>query len=232
MRTAKTLAAAALTLVLAAACGSSGIGDIFGGGGGGTSNQSYDISGTVDSVDLNGRSIYLTNVSGYNNNLMGTGGNTARVYYDDQTTVSYQGKNYRPQDLERGDQVRIRAGQTGNQLLAESMDVTYNAHGGMTSSGGGSNTSTATIRGNVRSIDTVNRTIIIDSASWISGFQGSNSGSTFTVRYDTSTRVDYQGQLHPVTNLERGDVIEVQVTGSGSNTWAQRIFLVRDVNSL
>jgi hypothetical protein len=228
MRIAKTIAAAAFTLLLAAACGSSGIGDIFGGGT--SNNQSYDITGTVDSVDLNSRSIYLTNVSGYNTNLMGTGGgNTARVYYDDQTTVTYQSKNYRPQDLERGDQVRIRAGQSGNQLLAESMDVTYNARGGMTSSSG-SSTSTSTIRGTVRSIDSVNRTIILDSATWISGFQGSNSGSTFTVRYDTSTRVDYQGQLHPVTNLERGDVIEVQVTGSGSNTWAQRIFLVRDVN--
>lgn len=318
MRTAKTIAAAALTLVLVAACGSSGIGDIFGGG---TSNQSYDISGTVDSVDLNSRSIYLSNVSGYNTNLMGTGGNTARVYYDDQTTVTYQGKTYRPQDLERGDQVRIRADQSGNQLLAESMDVTYNARGGMTSSsgsstipsgstihgivrsidtynrtftvdrgfgsnlvisynantpvyfnnrtysvtnlevgdeidirtsdfGGGrlgaqditvtrnasgsssssSSTSTSTIRGTVRSIDTVNRTIILDSSTWISGFKSSTIGSTMTVRYDTSTRVDYQGQLHPITNLERGDVIEVQVTGSGSNTWAQRIFLVRDVN--
>src|SRR5688572_21674748 len=111
MRTAKTLAVAALTLLLAAACGSTGIGDILGGG---TGNQSsYDISGTVDAVDLNTRSIYLTNVSGYNKNLMGTGGNTVRVYYDDQTTVSYQGKNYRPQDLERGDQVRIRAGESG-----------------------------------------------------------------------------------------------------------------------
>src|SRR5256885_14084649 len=87
MRTAKTLAAAALVLVFAAACGSSGIGDILGGG---TSNQNYDIRGTVDSVDLNGRSIYLTNASGYTSNLntgTGTSGNTVRVYYDDRTTV-------------------------------------------------------------------------------------------------------------------------------------------------
>ncbi|MEK6371129.1 MAG: hypothetical protein AABO58_00355 [Acidobacteriota bacterium] len=319
MRIAKTIAAAALTLVLAAACGSTGIGDILGGGGT-TSNQNYDISGTVDSVDLNSRSIYLTNVSGYTANLMGTGGNTARVYYDDQTTVTYQGKTYRPQDLERGDQVRIRAGESGNQLIAESMDVTYNARGGMTSSSGstipsgssihgtvrsidtynrtitvdrgfgsnvvitynantpvyfnnktysvtnlevgdeidirtsdlGSNrigaqditvtrnasgntsspsSSTSTIRGTVRSIDTYNRTISLDSASWISGFKSSTSGNTMTVQYDTNTRVDYQGQLHPITNLERGDVVDVQVTGTGSSPFAQRIILVRDVNN-
>jgi hypothetical protein len=314
MRTAKTLAVAALTLVLAAACGSTGIGDILGGGSG---SQNYDISGTVDTVDLNSRSIYLTNVSGYSNNLMGTGGNTVRVYYDDQTTVTYQGRNYRPQDLERGDQVRIRAGENGSQLIAESMDVTYNARGGMASgstipsgstvhgivrsidtynrtftidrgfgsnvvvsynantpvyfnnktysvsnlevgdeidiratdlgsgrigaqditvtrsasSTSGSTTSASTIRGTVRSVDTVNRTITLESATWMSGFQSSTSGSIMTVRFDNATRVDYQGQLHPVTNLERGDVIDVQVSGSGSSMFAQRIFLVRDVNN-
>jgi hypothetical protein len=310
--------------VLAAACGSAGIGDILGGGSGQT--QAYDIRGTVDSVDLNGRSIYLTNVSGYNTNLMGTGGNggnTARVYFDDQTTVTYQGRNYRPQDLERGDEVSIRAGQNGNQLIAESMDVTYNARGSMTSSSGGSSStvpygstvhgvvrsidtynrtlsvdrgfgsnmvisyntntpvyfnnktyavssleagdeidirtsdfgggrlgaqditvtrnisgstsssssSTSTIRGTVRSIDTYNSTITLDSATWISGFKSSSSGNTMTVRYDTNTRVDYQGQLHPITNLERGDVVDVQVTGTGSNPFVQRIILVRDVNN-
>jgi hypothetical protein len=52
-----------------------------------------------------------------------------------------------------------------------------------------------------------------------------------TVRYDTNTRVDYQGQLHPITNLERGDVVDVQVTGTGSNPFVQRIILVRDVNN-
>jgi Domain of unknown function (DUF5666) len=319
MRTAKTLAAAALALVLAAACGSTGIGDILGGGTG--TNQSYDIRGTVDSIDLNSRSLYLTNVSGYSNNLNtgGTSGNTVRVYFDNDTTVTYQGRTYRPQDLERGDEVMIRANSSGGTLVADSMTVTYNAQGAMTSGSGstipsgsvihgtvrsidtynrtltidrgfGSNvvisysantpvyfnnrtyavsslevgdeidirTSNAsgsnigaseitvtrsisgtsgstssgvsTIRGTVRSVDTYNRTITLENSSWISGFQSSTSGNLMTIRYDTSTRVDYQGQLHPITNLERGDVIDVQVS-STSNLLAQRIFLVRDVNS-
>jgi len=321
MRTAKTFAAAALALVFAAACGSSGIGDILGTG---TNNQSYDIRGTVDSIDLNNRSIYLTNVSGYTNNLntggSGNVGNTARVYFDDQTTVTYQGRNYRPQDLERGDEVSIRANSSGGQLVADSMTVTYNAQGAMTSGSSGtipsgsivhgtvrsidtynrtltidrgygsnviisysantpvyfnnrtyavsslevgdeidirtsgmnggytgasditvtrsmngvSNGSTssglATIRGTIRSIDTYNKTITLENSSWISGFQSSTSGNTMTVRYDANSRVDYQGQLHPITNLERGDVVDVQVSSS-SNLFAQRIILVRDVNN-
>jgi len=322
MRTAKTFAAAAFALVFAAACGSAGIGDILGTGSG--ANQSYDIRGTVDSVDLNNRSIYLTNVSGYQANLNtgGSTGNTARVYFNDQTTVSYQGRNYRPQDLERGDEVMIRANTSNNgTLVADSMNVTYNAQGAMTSgtssgtipsgsvvhgtvrsidtynrtmtidrgygsnvvisysantpvyfnnrtyavssleqgdevdirttngngsyigasditvtrsingtNGSTSSSSYSTIRGTVRSIDTTNRTITLENSSWISGFQSSTGGNLMTIRYDSNSRVDYQGQLHPITNLERGDVVDVQVS-SPSNLFAQRILLVRDVNS-
>lgn len=321
MKTAKTIAAAVFALVLTAACGSSGIGDILGGGG--TNNQAYDLRGTVDSVDLNSHSLYLTNVSGYTSNLNtgGTSGNTARVYFDNQTTVSFQGRTYHPEDLERGDQVTIHAAQNGNQLIAESMDVTYNAHGAMTSSasipagslihgtvrsidtsnrtmtidrgygstlmvnynantpvyynsrtyspsdldvgdevdirtsdlgsgrigasditvtrnvGGsgssgtyGTSTNVSTLRGTVRSVDTYNHLITLDSTSWLSGFKSSTSGNAMTVSYDTNARVDSNGQLYPITNLERGDVIDIQVSGSSSNLLAQRITLVRDVN--
>ena len=52
-----------------------------------------------------------------------------------------------------------------------------------------------------------------------------------TISYDTNARVDYNGTLYPVTNLERGDVVEVQVVNNGSsNNFAQSIVLVRDVN--
>jgi len=323
MKTAKTIAAAVFALVLTAACGSSGIGDILGGG---TNNQqAYDIRGTVDSVDLNSHSIYLTNVSGYTSNLNtgGTSCNTARVYYDDRTTVSFQGRTYHPEDLERGDQVTVHAAQNGNQLIADSMDVTYNAHGAMTSStnlpagsilhgtvrsidtynrtmtvdrgygstlvlnynantpvyynsrtyspsdlevgdevdirttdlgssrigasditvtrsiNGSGSTGTsasssnyATLRGTVRSVDTYNHRITLDSTSWLSGFNSSTSGNTLTVNFDTNARVDNNGQLYPITNLERGDVVDVQVSGgSSSSFFAQRITLVRDVNN-
>lgn len=225
-----TLAAAAFGLLFVAACGTSGIGDIFGG----SNNQIYDIRGTVDHVDVNSRSIYLTDVNGYSSKLAGTGGgDTARVYYDDQTPVTFQGENFRPQDLERGDEVSVRAGQTSSsgQLIAESIYVTYNSRDGTTSYGGNDDPSDSTIRGTVRSIDTYSRTIALDSTSWVSGFKPSAIGNTITVQYDTGTRVEYQGQLHPITNLERGDLVDVQVTNSGgSNYYVQRITLVRDVN--
>jgi hypothetical protein len=323
MHKTRVFAAAAFALLLVAACGSSGnYGDILNGG-----SRTYDIHGTVDSIDTNGHSILLTNVSGYNNSLAGGGGygNTVRIYYDDRTSISYQGRTYRPEDLERGDQVTVHVNDNGNnQLIAQSMDVTYDARGGMASSspssptygngsvitgtirsidtsrhtmsvdagygsyvtvdwvsntpvyfngrtyapgdlevgdqvnvrvsggngsrvsaqditvtrsisGTGSNNGTysngiQTVRGTVRYIDTAARTIQLESTSWMNGFQTNTGGNTITIRYDPTARVDVSGQLYPLSNLERGDVIDVQVEPNGSSNYlAQRITLVRNV---
>ena len=227
MKNYRSLAAASFALLLLAACGSSGIGDILGGGG--NNQQTYEIRGVVDSVDINNQSVYLTNVSGLQSMLSGgSSGNTARVYFDDQTQVAYQGKAYRPQDLERGDEVTIRVDANGNQLKADTINVTYDASGGGTTT----SSSTSTIRGTVSYIDTARHTIELDSTSWISGFQSGNSGTRMTVSYDTNATVDVQGRLYPISNLERGDVIEVRVSNANSSLpYAQSIVLVRDVNN-
>ena len=241
MRTTKVIAAAAFALLVVAACSSSGgYGDIFG------TNSRYDIRGTVDSVDTSSRSIWLTNTSGYNNSLASGGsgggnGSAVRVYYNDKTTVNFNGRTYRPQDLERGDEVVVHAAQSGTQVVADSMDVTYNSRGTMSSGSTypsspsstpyPSSSNYSTIRGTVRSVDTYNHTITLDSTNWISGFRSTTNGSVMTISYDTNARVDYNGTLYPVTNLERGDVVEVQVVNNGSsNNFAQSIVLVRDVN--
>ena len=191
----KSLSAASLTLLLLAACSSSGIGDILGGSG---SQGTYEIRGTVDSVDPSSRTILLTNVSGYN---MLSSGNTVRVYYDERTPVEYQGQTYRPENLERGDQVAVRVDESGNTLVAESVTVLRDASGGTT---GGYET---TLRGTVRTVDTSRRTIEIDR-----GY-----GSSTIVEYDTSTPVYFGSQAYRVTDLERGDEIEVRYRDLGSS---------------
>jgi hypothetical protein len=240
----KTLAAATVALLLMAACGTSGngIGDIFGGGNPNTSNNAaYQIRGTVDSVDTRGQSISLTNVSGYNTNLNTGRSDLVRVYYDNRTTLNYQGRSFRPDQLERGDEVTVRVDQSGNQLIAETMDVTYNTRGGMASGSNGtygnpsssypSQQQYSTIRGTVRNVDTRNQTIELENTNWVSGFRTNNSSSSrFVVRYDQNASVDYNGQMYPLTNLERGDVVDVQLQDLGSSNYvAQRLTLVRNV---
>jgi len=240
----KNLAVATVALLLMAACGTSGngIGDIFGGGNPNTSNNAaYQIRGTVDSVDARGQSIYLTNVSGYNTNLNNGSSRSVRVFYDNRTTLNYQGRSYRPDQLERGDEVTVNVDQSGNQLLAQTMEVTYNTNGGMASGSNGtygnpsstypSQQQYSTIRGTVRTIDTRNQTIELENTNWVSGFRTNNSNSSrFVVRYDPNASVDYNGQMYPLTNLERGDVVDVQLQDLGSSNYvAQRVVLVRNV---
>ncbi len=212
----KLLSAAALALLFLAACGSSGgMGDIFGGG-----SNNYEIRGTVDSVDTNARVVYLTNVSGYNNMLSNGGSsNSVRVYYDNDTTVGYQGQTFRVADLERGDEVSVQVGESGNQLHAESMTVVRDVSSGSSTYPGSGSVYDSTIRGTVRYIDTSRRTIEIDRGG----------GSLMTVGYETSTPVYWNNQTYRATDLERGDEIEVRVGSSGN--LARDITVLRNVSS-
>lgn len=82
------------------------------GGGYGYGN---DLRGSVALVDTRARLIRIDG-GGY--------GNVMQVYYDARTAVEYRGRSYRPDNLQRGDQVRIQTRQVGgNQWLAERIIV-------------------------------------------------------------------------------------------------------------
>ena len=75
-----------------------------------------DLRGSVAFVDTRARLIRL-DAGGYDNLQV-------QVAYDARTTVEYQGQSYRPENLQRGDMVRIQARQVGNnQWLAERIIV-------------------------------------------------------------------------------------------------------------
>ncbi len=87
------------------------------GGYGGDPYGSYgnDLRGTIGYVDTRARTIQLDG-GGY--------GGGWKLAYDGRTTVEYQGRMYRPENLQRGDQVRVQARQLGyNQWLAERIVV-------------------------------------------------------------------------------------------------------------
>src|ERR1043166_454495 len=176
--------ATAAALLLLAGCASSPYG--YGNNSGPYTNT---IHGTVDYVDTASRSIVLYNTSGYGSMLSGSGdpanGGSVRVYYDNRPGVSWQGRTYRPEDLERGDQIDVTVHQSGNQLIAESANVTYNANASNNPYPNNSYPDTrqsSLIRGTVRYIDTRSQTIQLDS----------NNGP-LTVSYDNGVRVDGNG---------------------------------------
>ena len=185
----------------------------------------YDstIRGTVRYVDTSRGTIEIDRGSG---SLM-------TVDFSSSTPVYWNNQTYRVGDLERGDEIEIRLSDSGtSRHLARDITVIRS----VSSSGGtfgNSSSQMSTIRGTVRYVDTSRRTIELESASWASGFQsGANSGSRVIISYGSNTSVDVSGRLHPVSGLERGDVIEVQVSNPNATTpFADRIWLVRDVRN-
>jgi hypothetical protein len=192
-------AVAAVALLVLAGCGSSGY--PYGNYPSGSYNR--DIQGTVSYVDRNNGYVDLTNASGYAPMLSSSGsGNTVRIYYDRNTTVQYNGRNYRVEDLDPGDQVDVRVSQSGNRLIADSMTVTYNASASSnpgTYPNSGSYSSTVT--GTVRNVATSRRTIEIDP-----GY-----GQTVIVNYDPNTTVSYNGRTYRPADLQRGDQVSINV---------------------
>lgn len=75
----------------------------------------YPLGGAVSFVDTRARVIAFTS-GGYS-------GSPTQVRYDERTVVEYRGQLLRPENLERGDVVRIQARQWGNDWLAERIMV-------------------------------------------------------------------------------------------------------------
>ena len=183
------------------------------------------IRGTVRYVDTSRRTIEIDRGNG---SLMTVGYETATpVYWNNQT--------YRAGDLERGDEIEIRLDSSSSGYTARDITVVRNMsnNDNGTWNSGSSSSQMSTIRGTVRYVDTSRRTIELESASWASGFNsGANTGSRVIVSYGSNTNVDVSGQLHPVSGLERGDVVEVQVSSpNATNPFAERIWLVRNVRN-
>jgi hypothetical protein len=241
------------TFAVLTGCGSTGVGDILGGGssssggstsGGSTSGGTYDdrydnannVRGTVQRVDTVDRRI-LVDREGSSGNYLRNGNETGTVsiYYDDRTTVEYQGKSYRPQDLESGDRILADVNETSGRLIAEEIQVLQDASNNSTGSstgtyGNGNGTyddqRDSDLRGTVSYIDTRNQTLEIE-PSGSTRFSTSRSGVVL-VHYNANTPVEYQGRSFKPENLERGDEVEIQIRDLGGRLTADEILVVRD----
>lgn len=185
-------------------------------------NGSYGsvLHGTIRSIDTYRRTISVD--AGY--------GSYSTIQYDTNTPVYYNGRNYSPSSLQAGDEIDIRtsANLGSNRYQAQDITVTRS----MSSNGTYGQTSGSTIRGTVTYVNTTNHTIELQGVNYTGFNRNTQNGGTIVISYDPNTNIDVQGQLYPVSGLERGDVVDVQVSSSGSsnsNYFAQRITLVRDV---
>ena len=181
-------------------------------GGGAPTADLRDFEATVRWVDTNNRTIELEPRAG---------GSAVIAGYDSGTRVEYQGRSHRPEDLERGDEVRVRTRGAGGRIMADEIVVTRDTTGTATAS------AASKLRGTVRSIDTAGRTIELEGVSWAQGFDTGADAGTTVVTYDANTIVEYQGQRYGVSNLERGDLVDVEVSSGGTRPLARRITVAR-----
>ncbi len=113
-------------LLITAACGSMGdgglgsIGDIILGSP--SSTQSSDVRGTVSAIDTNARRIDL-NVSYINNLRDDNNGQRGSIYYDSNTRVTYQNRDYGVTDLERGDEIEVKGVADNGRYIAQQITV-------------------------------------------------------------------------------------------------------------
>lgn len=246
-----SLLAFALLAVSLTACGSGQIGDIFGGGGGDRSSGAVtSVRGVVERVDTRDRVIVVDGRD--TRSSLRNAGDRFALHYDDRTTVEYEGRTYRPEDLEPGDEIQARVDEVGNRLVVEDIKVLYD-----TSSGYGDGRydpnrrddrydpnrpddrydpnrpddryAASDITATVRRVLTRDRIIELERPRYRSGFDSGTRSDVVTVHYDGNTRVRFQGRTYGPENLEPGDVVDVDVRDLGNRLLAEQIEVVADV---
>lgn len=240
------------TAAVLSGCGSTGVGDIFGGGTSSTRNDDRyeqnisDVRGTVERVDTVNQRIIVDSEEVNSRYNLRNGGDQLVLYYDSRTTVEHDGRTYRPEDLEEGDRILADVDQSGDRLLVDQIQVLYDATNGTQTSSrddrdnrdndddwsydANDDARVTELRGTVRSVDTRDRTLQLESTRYGSNFNsGSTSGSgtsVVTVYYDANTVVEFEGRRYQPENLERGDRVEIEVRNSSGRMIAEEILVV------
>jgi hypothetical protein len=223
------LTALVAAVALLAGCGSSGIGDVLGGPRNDDGyGQTGDVRGTITSVNTRDQTI-VVDQEGTGTYLRNGGSDEVVLRYDSNTRVDFEGRTYRPEDLERGDRIAANVDESsGSRLYARDIQVLYDVSGGTGSTGGYNDTLGNELRGVVRYVDTRSHTLEIEPSSRYDSRFPTDRNGVVVVYYDSQTDVDYQGRNYEPENLERGDEVEVDIRDSGGRLLAQQITVVAE----
>lgn len=197
------LVAALLALVMIAACAT-------------TAPSVREIKGKIDVVDVSKRTITLTGVE----NAPGDP-STLTIAYGDDTRVRYGGQSFKPENLERGDEVAVLTDAVGDRLTARTITVVKNVRAteGLAAGSSATDRFANASRGSIRSIDTAARMLEID--------LGGLTAHIIRVHYDENTTVEENGQKRAIADLKVGETIDVNTARSGDRLNATAISLLR-----
>jgi hypothetical protein len=240
-----SLLAPLIAATLLAGCGSSGIGGVLGGNEPSTRNDRNDtynqnidnVRGTIQRIDTRDRTIVVDAEStGYRSNLR-NGNDQIVISYDDRTTVEFQGKTFRPDDLEPGDRILAEVSpsyRTSSTPLVEEIQVLYDVSGGVGNNDSynnddyNSNSVGNNLRGTVRYVDTRDHTVEVETSSRAFSTGSTGQSGVVVVHYDAQTVVEFDGRRYQPENLERGDEVEIDLRNAGGQLLAEEIQVVGD----
>lgn len=177
------VSAATLIVAFASACAGNSLGNILGSvlGGGSQGSQSGQLSGTIREVNSRSQQIAIQQ----------SNGQTIPVYYDNQTQVVYQNRNYSPTALENGDRVTARIQANGNNYYTDYVQVDQSVSG----SGSGAASNVQLLQGRVRQVDTRNGWFTVDLDNY-------NNTLTVTVPYNLNSN-----EINRFRSLRNGDFV-------------------------
>jgi hypothetical protein len=167
-----------------------------------------EVRGTVGTVNTDDRLIEVDQTQGDRGTL---------VYYDERTVVHFDGRQYKPENLERGDEIRVTGQRRDNRFLADTITVERDVRA---SSGGYEDALESEVRGTVRSMSSRDRLIQLDLAY---GERGDDR-----IYWDERTVVELQGRQFRPDRLVAGDEIEVRGTRRDNRFLADTIRVVRE----
>lgn len=95
--------------------------------------------------------------------------------------------------------------------------------------GSPSTTQPSDVRGAVDYVDTQNQRIDLN-VSYVNNLRSTGSDQRGSIYYDSNTRVVYNGKTYNVTDLERGDEVEVRGSNNNGRYVAETITVTRDIS--
>lgn len=199
-----------VSAMLLSACATGGLGDILGGGQQDDARYSQEIDATVENVDPRGSAILVT----VDRRADVAAGQRVNLYYDDRTTVTYEGNSYPPDALERGDRIRAQVIDDGRNLQVQSILVTQDS-----TPDGGSPVDDAVVSGTVRDIDTRESTLTIDRYG---------SSADAVIEFDSRTVVWLGDRRLDVDELRIGDDVDIELDSSARFDLADTITVIED----
>lgn len=158
---------------------------------------------------------------------------TINVAFDERTEVEYNNRRSDIDALRRGDRVEIDYTDRRGQLLADEIvivgDAGYGRDDDRQDDAYGDDDFNSDLRGTVAYVNAADRLFALERTNYRREFSAGDRDDRVIILFDNRTEVIYRGERgYEPANMERGDVVDVNVRPAGQDLLATEIYVVKD----